>query len=89
MNTMKINITVTQEDINEGRKSVKNCPIARAVKRVLPDIEWVSCDYIYLHPSRVYDLPRQILLPEDVKRFIFNFDFGNPVYPLCFTVEAT
>lgn len=75
-----IEIHVTQEDIDHGRKgSCVNCPIARAAYRALRG--WVEVHQFELnHMGKLYELPPLAI------EFILDFDSDCRVEPFTFTL---
>lgn len=87
----KITITVTQEDIDKGRReSSCNCPIALAARRVfVNDSVRVSPFDLVLYAKDDEEV-RYRMLPQEAARFIEQFDHQGPtqVKPFSFTVEV-
>lgn len=83
---MEINVTVTQEDIDNGAmKSCNNCPVALALKRTLQtDVEVRDKIYILDDTEKL----KKIKVPLEVSLFIENFDEGYEVKPLTFTLDV-
>ena len=79
---MKLNINVTQNDINKGvKKSCTSCPIARAIKRLK------VVDTVYVYPFTAYINEQHRGLPVEAWQFIQDFDGGREVKPFKFTLE--
>ena len=86
-------ITVTQEDIRDGRKgSCSRCPVARAMYRAL-GINHGGDDYVivgvtgYAHVGNtLQDASKVVALPREVNLFIHRFDTDRWVEPFEFEV---
>mgnify|MGYP001599524934 CR=1 FL=1 len=75
-----VTITVTQEDIDKGvRNSMWDCPILQAIRRDLPGVNSTPDS-----PSIFLGIKDQLL----VYKFMLDFDAGNAVAPIKFTVCA-
>lgn len=75
-------ITVTQEDIEKGRRGDYGaCPIALAIKRAIPDGGFISVDdeEILVGHNRFESI-------EAVWSFVYSFDAGDAVEPFEFTL---
>lgn len=72
-------ILITQEDINKGqRKNPFECPIAKALKRIIKNSEIVVFSYnVTVDDFRLYPKDRKTF-----QDFIYNYDRGKPVKPL-------
>ena len=83
-------ITVTQEDIDHGKKGdCGECPIARAAKRAFPALfPTVSCYNLYLDSAPGRDDGHGTPLPQKASEFVQDFDRGRPVEPFSFEVSA-
>ncbi len=83
-------IRVTQEDIDTSIiGSFSRCPIAQALKRELQEKEDV---YVAIKTFRPIfwigeDVGPDILLPEETRKFICDFDEDLPVEPFEFQLE--
>jgi len=83
----EITVDVTSEDILCGcRANCINCPIARAIDRVIPQNYHASVLYghanIYLTETCLYKY--SYTLPREARSFIEDFDSGNKVSPFSF-----
>ncbi len=77
---MKIN--VTQNDINQGRiASADCCPVARAIRRQTGREALVGPMYCDISDQE------NIPLPEEVRRFICDFDCGIEGKPFSFYLD--
>lgn len=75
-------ITVTQEDIEKGKRGCRNCPIALATNRTtLLDAA------VYPHCIISVDMGTVWVLPKKAQQFIQRFDDGKPVHPFTFDIE--
>lgn len=73
-------IHVTAEDIEAGvQKCSQNCPIARAIERLLDDKRdlWVFASYVCVDGA-------VIGMPQHASDFVVAFDAGKPVSPIEF-----
>ena len=98
---MIIQVAVTQQDINEGRRgSCRSCPLARALNRALlaagiaQENDWVhvSTRTWNLHRVAPYDhgvdtVYDNVQLPPHACEFIFDFDGKAAVQPFMFAAE--
>jgi hypothetical protein len=86
----KHTITVTQEDINDGKGgNCTLCPIALAAKRTFPDICPVVGAYFLVLDSAPGEEDGELIpLPGDAQQFVEDFDFGRPVEPFSFKVTC-
>lgn len=74
-------VTVTQQDINNGHKrNCGHCPIALAVRRVIPDV-YVGGYHVFIDEIATYKLPDVAI------EFIKAFDNERPVKPFSFDIE--
>jgi len=83
---LRVKIEVTQEDIDRGaRRSCCNCPIALAVKRLVPHCSEVDvrCGAIYAKTPELWKADASI----SVIDFISGFDAGRPVQPFSFPLD--
>jgi hypothetical protein len=81
-------IKVTEKDIQRGvPDSPEQCPIARAVRWVCPQFQFVYIGEDFLGvkqtPGDLHTY-QQIDLPEIARRFIRDFDERKPVQPIRF-----
>ena len=78
-------VSVTEEDIAQGaRRSCTTCPVAIAVARAYSEkIVWVNTCNITIG----YEMGKVVATPLEVKRFVLEFDAGEPVFPFEFTLE--
>lgn len=80
-----VDVQVTQKDINDGRRrDCYECPIARALKRVLRPGVYVAVkfsEFCLNTCSNNYKLPREAC------DFIDKFDDRLEVFPFKFTVD--
>jgi hypothetical protein len=75
-------IEVTQEDIDRGKKrDALCCPIALAMARATGRSWAIGCGVA------VDEADTEVHLPEIAFRFESLFDFGKPVQPLSFEVN--
>ena len=75
-------VEVTQEEIGMAkRRSVSHCPIALAIRLVLPDRCVRVKNFICFVDH--YCIP----LPAEVRQFISEFDNGLGVSPFAFTLD--
>lgn len=80
-------VKVTQEDIEKGiPEHCGKCPIARAIRRAMPDaisvgVGSIGVEWFDKSGFRVAELPQQ------AQQFIYYFDFGEPVQPFEFDLE--
>jgi len=84
MNPPRINIEVTQADIDKGeRRSFCKCPVALAIKRaVTPGLEvYVGQGAITLRNDGGLWFDTQSISVQD---FVVDFDFGRQVKPFSF-----
>lgn len=82
-------IQMIQEDCDLGRKrSCSECPIARAIKRTLPQYPNVEVSgwEIILHRND-RKMIKIINLAENIDYFIWNFDMGYCPEPIKFELE--
>ena len=80
---MKKKIRVTAENINNGiRLRCMHCPIALAAKEAGLDGAIVMNKFIVVAGYE------QISLPPEATAFIRDFDIGEKVVPVSFTVEV-
>jgi hypothetical protein len=86
----KHTITVTQEDINDGKAgNCTLCPIALAAKRAFPDIfPVVGGYYLVLDSAPGTEDGELVDLPYEARQFVQSFDFGRPVEPFSFKVTC-
>lgn len=89
---MNITINVTNDDIWDGeRDDCENCPIAKAIGRVInPDFYFrVQHAYIVIsrRPSKV--CLAQILMPKIATNFIIDFDSRKGTSPFSFEIEIS
>lgn len=86
---MKLRVTVTQEDIDEGRPGGEVCAIANAVYRLFEKRLHVCCNAICeTRPSDAAELgPNLFKLPGWVSQWIMDFDLGKKVEPITFEIE--
>ena len=81
----RLQITVTQEDIDAGIPASHSCPIARAVRRQTR-LRNVSV-MLHINISTGNGRWRSFLMPERAIDFIQSFDGRLPVKPFSFTAE--
>ena len=78
---MKVN--VTRQDIDQGeRANCCNCPVARAIARLVPEGDQV--EVLYASILRRGLQCRIVRIPEEVRDFIKKFDRGRWVKPFSF-----
>ena len=69
---MKVKVNVTRADIQAGvRKGCVDCPVARAVLRVL---EYYGVDHVNTYYSDIDVRGKIIRLPREARSFIKKFD---------------
>lgn len=73
-------ITITKEDIKNGRQEMYGCPIALAMKRVLQVPVRVFSFGIFTRTKK-YDIPKK------ASKFVFNFDTKKDVKPFSFYLK--
>jgi hypothetical protein len=79
----KHTINVTQEDIDQGKRtSPTQCAVALAMRRETGN-EWVVGEY----DMDNFQTNIGVRLPEEARTFIKDFDYGRPVEPFSFTVD--
>jgi hypothetical protein len=86
---MRLDIDVNQKDIDQGVESDEHwCPIARAVRRLVPGVECVTVDSgmlsVVLTEDREEHLEAE--LPLDAKEFVAMYDDLDRVQPFRFSV---
>jgi len=83
---MKLEVTVTQDDIDKGVRGQPGCcPIARALARTCPRIHASVGDRtadLYADGEWLYETD----LPREAKAFVAAFDAEKPVAPFTFTL---
>ena len=85
---------VTQEDIDHGRMSdCYNCPVALALRRAINQsvsVGWQHITY-WLGQSVMWatDVYVSLDTPRDMRRWLIDFDAGEPVSPSWFTLDIT
>ena len=80
-------IEVTAQDIRKGKKSnCMRCPVALAVKRLLPGHE-VWADSLSIDVWTHDEYRRVATTPKKVATFMDRFDTGQPVKPFTFTMK--
>jgi len=87
---MHLDIEVNQQDIETGVPSDEHwCPIARAVRRLVPDVECVTVDSgvlsVVLTTDREEHLEAE--LPLNAKEFVAMFDDLEAVQPFRFSAS--
>lgn len=89
-------ITVTQDDIDHGKKAdCRCCPIARAVRRAWkPECKFVAVTgiklFVYFKPTSTNWNPHEVYtLPLEAELFVADFDNGKGVEPFEFEVDET
>lgn len=80
-------IEVNQDDIDNGKKCNSNyCPIACAVRRAIPNSEYISMSAWGLRINNKY-----VMLDDEtdekLANFVLHFDAGNKVEPIKFELE--
>jgi hypothetical protein len=82
---VKVTISVTQDDIDNGeRQRCATCPVALAIRRVLPGAPMVSVGGW----SVLLSTELEVLLPGVAEEFIAAFDRYAPVAPFEFELEV-
>lgn len=82
---MRIKVSVSQDNIDDGWSGCYSCPVALAIKGIDESYHpWVVSTriMIYLNGSRV-----SIDTPRSVNRFVRRFDSRKPVKPFNFFLE--
>lgn len=87
-------IEVTTNDINEGaRMNCKDCPVAKAITRALPNFKMVAVRSTYVNLYNEKNIWETIHLPRPAVEFIRNFDGedGNRdlAVPFSFELDLT
>lgn len=96
-----ITVTVTEDHIEAARNQkaqtsrvdayipTRCCPIARALREI-PGLEAASVSCRHFAPSQVagiiHEAPDAILLPEEARQFVEQFDSMLPVQPFAFII---
>ena len=84
MNTQKIDVNVTQEDIDLGKPLDSDlCPIANALSRKINKPFGIGTCEIFVDSDKLSQLP----LPINAINFIDKFDTGLKPEPFTFTLE--
>ena len=79
---MKVQVTVTQEDIALGvQRNPEACAVAQAIKKQYPHM-LVSVDCQVINIEGTYFSPGFAM-----RRFINDFDESEPVYPCTLTMD--
>jgi hypothetical protein len=89
---MQLDVDVTQEDILQGIPNDEYwCPIARAVRRIVPGVECVTVDQGMLSVVLTEDIEEHLEaeLPPVAKEFVAGFDETATVLPFKFSVALT
>jgi hypothetical protein len=90
---MKIQISVTQEDIKHGiRKAQLSCPIARAVRRHLPNLKvfgqvCVGDKNVGFYKPNESTATTIVTLPKKASKFVRDFDRLRDVKPFNFSLD--
>lgn len=76
-------ITVTQKNINQGKRRVSGCcPVALALRDIKPDSEYISVG------TTTFQVNNQSFhISEEVKKIICDFDIGGVMTPFSFEAE--
>ena len=86
---MKVTINVSADDIAHGRIGECHfCPLARAMNRALPAIDYLhswAIDGLHAYLGDKIDV--SVALPDSCFTFVERYDAGCRVYP--FTFEVT
>ena len=83
---MKVQIDVTQEDLDEGvRCSFRKCPIARAIRRVFGG-SWSVGSYTAVYRDDSRSFIYSVDLPREATVFMRAFDTGDMLAPFSFEV---
>ena len=81
---MLVTVDVTQADIDAGvKRKCDQCPIARAVRRVVGADKEVT-----VNPVSIYIDGGYWRTPLEASNFISDFDNGHPVVPFSFEVNV-
>lgn len=82
-------VDVTQSHIDQGKAGdCSACPIALALKELIPDNFSVSVKFTVAHiVSHTYNTFRTIPLPKSAIEFIMDFDKHFPMSPFKFEVD--
>lgn len=84
-----VQVTVTQDDIDQGvRASAAQCPVARAIKRVLQAVVAVGTNDVVLVSVLGDVRTDRVLLPESVTDWIHDYDLDRKTMytPFSFTL---
>jgi len=81
-------VTVTKNDIKAGFLHHSfHCPIAKALKRATKRAVSIGVGYATVYRSESDRYKNTVyILPDEVVKFIRNFDRGLPVEPFTFTL---
>jgi hypothetical protein len=78
-------IIVTEQDILQGvPKSINQCPVALAVRRLIDRRIMIDGARLYTYDDRYVELC--VDLPENVTNWIADYDNGKDVNPISFEV---
>lgn len=83
-----VQVTVTQDDIDQGvRANPAQCPVARAIKRVLQAVVAVGTNDVVLVSVLGDVRTDRVLLPQSVINWIHDYDLGHTTMytPLMYT----
>lgn len=84
---IKAVINVTQEDLDRGvRNDCSNCPVARAILREIPDVEYGFVDGTHVNLKFVSGDVILVKLPAEVTFKILQIDDGKKVDPFTFEI---
>lgn len=84
---MKIQVSITQEGINDGvRRDCQSCPVALALTRAIGEEVIVSGIWCTIAPDTL--AVKMIELPRAVREWIVRFDRGFLVSPFTFELEV-
>ena len=88
MTSKKIKVSVTKEDIENGKaQKCSECPVALAIARAL-GIERVTVTGAVLYSTDPNKRDVYACLPPEVRRFIDRFDDGLKCEPSTFTLQV-
>jgi hypothetical protein len=86
----KVTVQVTQEDIDNGHPSNPHgCPVALAMNRAFNRTDACAGQFrLSFHASDGANFVVDWLAPPEIFAFISDFDYGHPVEPFEFELEA-
>lgn len=83
-----LRISVTDKDIHGAECTTSKCPVARALSRLLGDVDFIFVNHEVIHITWVnkfglYETARY-KLSKRMKKFVKDFDSGRVVKPTVF-----